>query len=702
MRRRAKLAGLAALVLLAVAPSSAHAATNDAFSAPIALSPGAAPLLVDNIAATSELSEPDPNASRWLDCGNLTVRPECGGTVWFTFTAPATTSYVIETCDVSTELDTALAVYTGAALGSLATVASNDDACDGGGLGYGSRVTIAASAGITYRAQVGGFEGHSGTFYIRAYPSAAPPAGQPVETRITSHQSVAAGAPDSLGAGAQSGARQTASFGFTSTGAADATFQCSLDDAPFTPCSSPVSYDDLPADGAQHRFLVRATTAGATDPTPAAQVFTLDQSPPDTTLVGGPAEGASVSNPLSFMPRGTERTPDFLSRCSIDGSDPLPCNRAEAFSVDKLCNGPHSFRAAAMDGAGNLDPTPLTRGFVVTAGAACAPPALGTPTVSPSPTQATVTVPLTTGGAPVTTTLHIGPTSAYGDALRVVWRPASASAGIITRGLAPLTTYHYEVTAKSATGASATTGDNTFTTPALPGGAAQPSLTVGDAQAAGMHAARIPITTDVGAPAQDTQVLVFIDDHGPISTTSPSVLRDYPIPAATTGVISTPIDLVDLKPATTYHYRVLAAGSHNTLTAERTFRTPDVPDAVAPVIVVPAPGSPVPVKVNKYFLIAKNLVSGAAINRRSRKVTVKVRGLPAGTKVTGTVKGRTTLGRASGKAGVRGTVTLKITLGRAARRALKGKRLKKVTITVSASPPGDVRSTVTLTRSLKR
>jgi plastocyanin len=69
-----------------------------------------------------------------------------------------------------------------------------------------------------------------------------------------------------------------ASFAFHSTEKAN-TFQCSLDGAPATPCTSPVSYTGL-ADG-NHSFSVAATdTAGNTDPTPATANWTINTAPP--------------------------------------------------------------------------------------------------------------------------------------------------------------------------------------------------------------------------------------------------------------------------------------------------------------------------------------------------------------------------------------------------------------------------------------
>ena len=65
---------------------------------------------------------------------------------------------------------------------------------------------------------------------------------------------------------------KSASFGFSSS-EQGSTFQCSLDDGPFEPCSSP---EDVKVKKGKHTFEVRATdAAGNTDPTPATQSWTV-------------------------------------------------------------------------------------------------------------------------------------------------------------------------------------------------------------------------------------------------------------------------------------------------------------------------------------------------------------------------------------------------------------------------------------------
>ena len=82
-------------------------------------------------------------------------------------------------------------------------------------------------------------------------------------------------------------ATSNATFAFTSS-EAGSTFQCRLDSAAWSGCSSPKTYSGL-ADGA-HSFYVRATDqAGNADPTPASRSFTVD-----TAVAGAKASARRV------------------------------------------------------------------------------------------------------------------------------------------------------------------------------------------------------------------------------------------------------------------------------------------------------------------------------------------------------------------------------------------------------------------------
>jgi hypothetical protein len=76
----------------------------------------------------------------------------------------------------------------------------------------------------------------------------------------------------------------SASFQFTSSEPAGATFACSLDEAPFESCASGKTYENLEDD--PHIFEVRATdAAGNVDPSPARRLWTVDTFAPVVTGV---------------------------------------------------------------------------------------------------------------------------------------------------------------------------------------------------------------------------------------------------------------------------------------------------------------------------------------------------------------------------------------------------------------------------------
>ncbi|MFE8605091.1 adventurous gliding motility protein AgmC [Archangium violaceum] len=163
-----------------------------------------------------------------------------------------------------------------------------------------------------------------------------------------------------------------ATFDFSSE--AGATFECSLDGAPFTPCTGPVNYSGL-GDGS-HTFEVRATdAAGNVDPTPASYTWTVDAAVPDTTIVSGPPARTNA----------TSATFDFSSseagvtyECSLDGAAFTACADPETFTG--LDERTHTLQVRARDASGNVDPTPATYTWTVD----LTPPAVPV-VVSPAP-----------------------------------------------------------------------------------------------------------------------------------------------------------------------------------------------------------------------------------------------------------------------------------------------------------------------------
>lgn len=146
---------LAAVLLALPGAALAAAPANDDFANATDLSgfdPAAGSISGTNVASSKEVGEPD-------HAGN-----PGGRSVWYTWTAPGDGSVPnVSFTTGFTELDTLLAVYTGAAVGALTEVASNDDAP---GLGTGSAVSFATTPGQAYHVAVDGFGGKIGGFFL--------------------------------------------------------------------------------------------------------------------------------------------------------------------------------------------------------------------------------------------------------------------------------------------------------------------------------------------------------------------------------------------------------------------------------------------------------------------------------------------------------------------------------------------------------
>jgi hypothetical protein len=150
-----------------------------------------------------------------------------------------------------------------------------------------------------------------------------------------------------------------ASFTFSAS-EAGSTFECSLDSAAYTACTSPKEYTDL-SDGS-HTFSVKATdAAGNTDASPASTTWTVDTVAPETTIDSGPSGTISVAE--ATFAYSSEEGDTF--ECRLDGAAYSTCTFAKTKSYTKLSNGSHTFDVRATDGAGNVDATPASRTFSV-------------------------------------------------------------------------------------------------------------------------------------------------------------------------------------------------------------------------------------------------------------------------------------------------------------------------------------------------
>jgi hypothetical protein len=123
-------------------------------------------------------------------------------------------------------------------------------------------------------------------------------------------------------------------------------FGCSLDGGAFAACASPTAYRDL-ADG-KHSFAVKAIDAANRAGNAAKASWTLDVTPPVTTIVKHPVDPTS-STTADFTLASSESKSTF--QCSLDGGAFRACKQTVKYKV--LAIGAHTFSARAIDRAGN-------------------------------------------------------------------------------------------------------------------------------------------------------------------------------------------------------------------------------------------------------------------------------------------------------------------------------------------------------------
>jgi hypothetical protein len=133
----------------------------------------------------------------------------------------------------------------------------------------------------------------------------------------------------------------------------------SLADTDTTPASPSFSY--TATDDGPYEFYTRARDgAGGYEDAPASAdaVTVVDASAPQTSIDSGP--GTTNANGVTFTFSADESA---TFKCQLDGGGFSSCNSPITF--DPIAEGSHDFSVVATDDAGNEDPTPATRTFLV-------------------------------------------------------------------------------------------------------------------------------------------------------------------------------------------------------------------------------------------------------------------------------------------------------------------------------------------------
>jgi hypothetical protein len=156
-------------------------------------------------------------------------------------------------------------------------------------------------------------------------------------------------------------------------------FECSLDLNAWGPCPgfqahSPASASATVtglADG-RHTLRVRSLITTSLDggrqhaSAERAYAWTVDTVPPTTTIGDGPVNGLLTNQSHASFTFASEPSARF--ECSLDGGPYRGCSGPGA--VDRLTDlaiGQHTFTVRAVDAAGNADPSPPSRSWIVTA-----------------------------------------------------------------------------------------------------------------------------------------------------------------------------------------------------------------------------------------------------------------------------------------------------------------------------------------------
>jgi large repetitive protein len=133
---------------------------------------------------------------------------------------------------------------------------------------------------------------------------------------------------------------RSATFTFTASEPA----QCSLDGAPFTPCTSPSGYSDLP-DGS-HTFVVKATDAAGNTGQDIYE-WRVDNVAPTVIIVQKPNDPSDVKSPTFAFTVNEGGS----VQCKLDNASFAACTSPKSYT--NLADGLHTFTVKATDGAGN-------------------------------------------------------------------------------------------------------------------------------------------------------------------------------------------------------------------------------------------------------------------------------------------------------------------------------------------------------------
>jgi hypothetical protein len=153
--------------------------------------------------------------------------------------------------------------------------------------------------------------------------------------------------------------RGNVSFAFSSD--EPATFTCQRTGAGAAGCgtgtSGSVAYNSLP----EGTYTFTLTGNDGLNPSSSiTRTWTVDLTPPETTIAGGPSQGQSVSAP-SVEFAFTSNETGVTYECSLDGGAFATCPNPHR--IAGLASGDHTLDVLAKDAAGNVDGTAARRSW---------------------------------------------------------------------------------------------------------------------------------------------------------------------------------------------------------------------------------------------------------------------------------------------------------------------------------------------------
>ncbi len=285
---------------------------------------------------------------------------------------PAAHTWTIDTSTPDTRIDTG---PTGAVASTTAAFGFSS-ANAGAGASFECMLDAGSFAACTTGQSFSGLSQGSHTFQVRVRNTL----GTVDPTPAMRTWAVDTVAPETtIGNGPTGAVASTGATFDLSSNETGASFECNLDNAGYVACPASYVLSGLPQ-GAR-TVLVRAVDlAGNRDASPATRSWTVDTTPPDTTIVTGPP-AFTTSTTASF---DFSSEPMTTFQCNLDGQGFAACPDPYSLTVTEQA---HTLQVRAVDALGNFDATPASRSWTVdmtnpTTTIASSPPALSASTTA--------------------------------------------------------------------------------------------------------------------------------------------------------------------------------------------------------------------------------------------------------------------------------------------------------------------------------